>query len=228
MGYKQRVGQSIIAIAYFHTVTENYIDYAYLWDNGNGIDSLSFADYLGDTYMNIGTQTNNGLEFSVFSQLTEKLSVSANISIVDGLLEYNRNAIDSAIASQYHVQVYGNGAFISEGNSTIGLVRRPNTANLSLNYSPFNEFTMRGDLMYVGSRKDVYYESTLGPYGALSTTPVSEYALFDMSASYVFFENLSLLVKIENVFNTNYQEVKGYNTRNRGFFAQLQYTFNTK
>ncbi|GEM_PF-5244992 len=55
------------------------------------------------------------------------------------------------------------------------MTRRPNTFYLSLQMGPYGAWSGWVDVRYVGSRSDVYYESQLGPSGALNTVGVEEY-----------------------------------------------------
>lgn len=81
------------------------------------------------------------------------------------------------------------------------------------------------DARYTGARSDIYYDSMLGPYGALNTTNIKGYTLVDLSAKYNITEGLSVSLRIENVFDTHYSEIRGYATRGRGFYGGLSYSF---
>ena len=104
-----------------------------------------------------------------------------------------------------------------------GLVRRPNTANVHLSYLPFNTLVLGVDVKIVGSRDDVYYESTLGPSGALGNVAVDAYTLVDFSQKFKISENFSLNCRIENIFDRKYSEIKGFTTRGRGVFLKISY-----
>lgn len=226
LGIKQRLSNRFsFGVAYFHTVVKNSIDYVYLWNSATPVDSLSYLDYRGDTYINIGKQTNQGVEISVSAQLTEKLFFSGNISLISGRLEYDPASIDTSHTHNNHVQLYSNGAFLTKDIETVGLVRRPNAGNLMLAYSPVKKLRLTLSAHYVGPRSDVYYASSLGPYGALSTAPVGDYTLVDASVRYEIFKNFSAQVFAKNIFDVKYTELFGYNTRGRGFYVNLHYNF---
>ena len=133
IGIKQKVNDNIWwSMNYYTTKIKNSIDYIYLWDKSQDISALSYPDYFGDTYINLGKQTNRGLEFSIQSKISDKIIISGNFSLVSGKLEYSPDNVDNAHTDGNHIQLYSNGIFISEKTERIGLVRRPNTGNISL------------------------------------------------------------------------------------------------
>ncbi|MGA9408131.1 MAG: TonB-dependent receptor, partial [Bacteroidota bacterium] len=158
IGLKQSVGNEMVfSFAYFNTVVKHYIDYVYLWNNN--IDSLE-----GDTYLNIGTQTSNGIEFRLKARLNSQLAFEGNISFIAGSLTYNPSDINTLQTAGNKVQLFSDGAFLTNQVESMELVRRPSTANLSLTYLPIDMLVLRMDLRIVSSRNDTYYDSNLGPY----------------------------------------------------------------
>lgn len=229
IGYKQKIGDVTLSAAYFNTEVKNVIEYVYLWDGNVGVDTLGQNwgrdDFRGDTYINLGTMATQGVEIGFNSRFGDKLIVAANISLVSGKLKYEKSDIDTSQTGGDHVQVYGNGAFITNKEvETIGLSRRPNTANLSITYKPVKNISISGNIRYVGSRGDVYYESTLGPYGALGTVAVEQYTLLDLSLRASIYKGLSANLRVENVMDKKYYEINGFTTRGRGFYVTLHYT----
>ena len=226
IGIKQKVNDNLWWNAcYFNTVVENVVDYVYLWNRNQEIDLLSHFDYLGDTYINLGKQTNRGIEFSIHSKISDKLIVSGNFSLVNGKLEYNPENIDIAHTQGNHIQLFSNGTFISKEVESIGLVRRPNTANINLTYMPIKKLALRVDVKYVGARNDIYYNASLGPYGALGTVGVEDYTLLDFFTKYEIKKGLSAMIRVENILNTKYYEIRGYATRGRGVYGGIRYSF---
>lgn len=229
-GIKQHISKDVsFNFSLFHTVTDNVIEYVYLWDKNIGIDTLGNDwmrnDYRGDTYINAGKQTSKGMEVGISSRLAEKLWISGNFSIIRGQLEYEPGDVDTAATRGNHVQLYSNGAFLNREVKTDGLVRRPSTANIALTWKPYEKLSLRADMKHVGAREDIYYESALGPYGALATVPVASYTLFDAMAAVNFTENASASVRVENIFNVNYTEIKGFTTRGRSAYVSVRYRF---
>lgn len=231
IGLKQSFGNSInLAVAYFHSVVNDAIEYVYLWDKNIGIDTLgnnwARDDFRGDTYLNVSKQNTSGVEFTLTSQISEKLLFTGNLSMVSGKLTYNPSDINASQTGGDHVQVFSNGAFISKEVESLGLVRRPNTVNLSLTYKPIDNLAIRVDVRHVGARSDIFYSSTLGPYGALGTVPVADYTLVDFSQRFTLNEHISLSARVENIFDTKYAEINGFTTRGRGIYLNVRYAFN--
>lgn len=228
LGYKQSINKTVLSVAYFNTVVQNVIEYVYLWDKNIGLDTLGQNwgrdDYRGDTYINLGTMYTQGVELAVSSRLSNKFFVTANIALVNGKIKYKPENIDTAQTGGNHVQVYSNGAFINKEVETLGLTRRSNTGNISFTYMPMKWIALRSDIRYVGPRSDVYYESSLGPYGALSTVPVDQYTLIDLSLNVKIYKGLSSMVRVENLFDKKYYEINGFTTRGRGYYVTLRYT----
>jgi vitamin B12 transporter len=222
-GFKQHINENLsFGVSYFNTVIENVIEYVYLWNKNTHRDSLLFLDDMGDTYLNLGTQSMNGVEFNIKSKLTEKLQVTGNFSLVSGRLDYSPSRINIQHTGGNHVQLNSNGLFLSQDAQSLGLSRRPNTANISMTYTPVKWLAFRSDIRYAGPRNDVIYNANLGPYGALGTTGVAEYTLLDLGARYTK-KGFSAGVRVENIFNTAYTEIKGFTTRGRSVYLNLRY-----
>jgi vitamin B12 transporter len=230
IGLKQTVANDFnLTVAYFHTVVNNAIEYVYLWDKDIGIDTLGNNwlrdDFRGDTYLNVGKQTTSGIEVVVNSHLNEKLAFSANVSFVSGKLTYDPTNINPSQTGGNHVQLFNNGAFITEEVELLGLVRRPNTANLDMTYTPVEQLALRFDVRYVGSRSDIQYNTELGPYGAQGAVLVADYTVVDLGAKYNLDTHLSFVARVENVFDTKYSEIIGYTTKGRGLYLKMTYSY---
>ncbi|HEY5615508.1 MAG TPA: TonB-dependent receptor [Bacteroidota bacterium] len=231
VGIKQSLGSGVrFSLSYYHTVIDRSIEFVYLWDKDIPVENLGSDflrdDYRGDTYLNVGKQINDGFELTVSAPLSDAFSVSANVSIVGGALEYTPANIDRVSTQDNHVQIYNNGAFLSQEFKTTELVRRPNTFNLAMIYTPVEAWYLRLDVKHAGSRIDVYYDSQRGPFGALGSVPVEEYTLVDFSQRYKFSEQFSAGVRVENMLNSSYREINGFRTRGRGIFVSLRYEVN--
>jgi vitamin B12 transporter len=228
VGLKQSVNGNInLGLSYFYNQISDIIEYVYVWDRNIGIDTLGFFDYRGDTYLNLGEQTIHGIEFTVDSKINGELQLLGNICLVDGGLKYKPSDVDTSVTHGNHVQLYSNGAFMNEESEYPELVRRPSVANLSFIYSPEDYIALRMDLKYVGRRGDVYYNSMLGPMGALGTVPVGDYTLIDVSARFDLNEHVWMGLRLENVFNVKYSEIKGFTTRGRGIYLSIRYSISS-
>ena len=77
--------------------------------------------------------------------------------------------------------------------------------------------------LHIGLLYDIYYDSNLGPYGALGQTSVRDYTLTGFTAKYEIIKNLVATFNVSNIFNVQYQEINGYTTRGRGFYLKMRY-----
>ncbi|MBN4081212.1 TonB-dependent receptor [Caldithrix abyssi] len=223
-GFKQKITDNLsFTVAYFNTEVNNAIEYVYLWNKNTPVDLLSWSDYHGDTYLNLGQQSNRGIEFSINSKMSNNLYLAGNFSLISGKLNYGPSDINSSQTEGNHVQIFGNGTFLNKEVEVLGLVRRPNTANINLTYKPFKKLALRLDLKHIGSRNDIFYNSQLGPYGALGIKGVSDYSLLDFSAKYDFNNHFSTGMRVGNIFDTKYREINGFTTRGRGVYFNLRY-----
>ena len=204
------------------------IDYVLLWDKNISIDSLGSDfnrdDFRGDRYLNIGTQTAQGFEVSLSGPISSKVSFSANFSYLKGDLKVSPSELDSAETGGNHVQLFSNGNFITNDLTVEGLVRRPSTANLQLNYAPLAKLNLSISCQWADSRSDVYYDYLVAPGGALNSRAIQAYALWGFQASYFFNEKLTLRFRMENIFDNEYSEIAGYTTRGRGEYLKLTYS----
>ncbi|MBU2636968.1 MAG: TonB-dependent receptor, partial [Bacteroidetes bacterium] len=90
IGFKQNIDNVWFGVSFYNTVTDNMIEYVYLWDKNIRLDTLGNDwmrnDFRGDTYLNIGRQTTKGVEFYMSSKLMDNLVLSGNFSLVSGKL----------------------------------------------------------------------------------------------------------------------------------------------
>ena len=108
-GVKQKIsGNTLLCISFFNTRIRNSIEYVYLWDKNIGIDTLGNDfmrdDHKGDTYLNLGTQNIRGVELSYSTKLGDKFAISGNITLFNGILEYDQSMIDTTHTSGHHVE----------------------------------------------------------------------------------------------------------------------------
>ena len=71
----------------------------------------------------------------------------------------------------------------------------------------------------------IYYNNSLGPFGALATTGMEDYTLIDLSLKYDILKTLAATIKFENMLDTKYNEIKGYSARGKGVFFNFRYQF---
>jgi vitamin B12 transporter len=218
-------------LSWFHTVIDNVIEYVYLWDKNIGIDTLGNDwmrnDYRGDTYINLSQQTVNGIEFKISSKISKQLQVNANISLINGTTGYSAKNIDTNHTGGNHIQLFESGVFLSDkNNEVINLTRRPNAiANIGIVYQPLKKLSVTLYTKFVGSRNDVYFNPSIKPWGAMDSKLIGAYNVTDLQFCYQFNKKMFATFKIENMLNTEYEEIAGFTSRPRGYFLKLSYTY---
>ena len=96
------------------------------------------------------------------------------------------------------------------------LVRRPkNQLGLSINWSFLEKGNINLTTNYVGHRWD----------SAINTNKTKSYTKIDLSTSYCLTNNFQIFARIENLFDKSYEEVRGYATQGRSFYAGVKATF---
>lgn len=216
-------------LSLYSTTVQNSIEYVYLWDKNVPVEELGQDfyrdDFRGDTYVNAGTQHSMGIDAYFSAQVLKWLAVDGNLSIVDGKLSYAADAIDTVHTEGNHVQLYSNGAFPVADVETKGLVRRPSTANVGVTFLPVKNASVRVSGKWTSGYDDIYYDYALGPYGALNTVPLNDYFLLDLLFKYDFHKNAGASLKVENLLNTNYTEIRGFATKGTGVYLALNLSF---
>ena len=229
IGIKQELFKIFqLQLSVFKTETSHMIDYVLLWDKNISIDELGSDfnrdDFRGDRYLNVGTQTSEGFEVSLSGPITKKISFLANFSYIKGDLKVSPSELDTAETGGNHVQLFSNGNFIT-GNQTVeGLVRRPSTANIQLNYALLTKLNLSITWQWADSRSDVYYDYYVAPGGALNSREIEAYSLWGFQASYFFNTKFAVRFRMENIFDKKYAEIAGYTTRGRGEYLKLTYS----
>ena len=226
VGWKERINEKTdYSLSFFRSNTLNVIDYVYLWDGKYPVPSIGVDpirdDFRGDRYLNIGEQTAYGIEFSFHHHILNNLEITMMASLVDGYIDLSGLSTDTA----YHYQLYSNGIFLDEASRLDGLVRRPSTFRTLLEYRPLESMIIGLQVRFTGQRSDVYYDSQLGPFGALNTAAVNAYTLTDLSAAWIYNRHFRFNLRLENVFNVDYQEIYGFRTRGRGLQVSASYSF---
>ncbi|MEQ8924247.1 MAG: TonB-dependent receptor [Fulvivirga sp.] len=192
----------------FQTKVEDAIEYVYLWNSGNPISNLTFNDYLGDTYINIAEQNITGLELEAEYDLFATLKLRAGATWLETEMLSTDEDLDADYTGNNHVQLYSNGVFLSSEDQESDLVRRPTRQIFgAIEYNPQNKFSAQLTANFINSRPDVFYDASLGPFGALGTSELDDYLLFDVSGNYKIKKNLTLTGRIENLLNEDYNEI---------------------
>lgn len=214
---------SYLTLSVYRTETENAIEYIYLWDRNTNVNDLTFADNLGDTYLNVAKQIVNGLEIEG-QVVVRKFRLRGNLTWLDGRITVNQSDIDAQQTGGHHVQLFNYGSFVTNEVEIDKLVRRPTfTTYVELSYNPKSNLSVSTAYRYAGSRFDSGYDENLGPYGALNQFKVGYYNLLDLSASWQINKAFTVGIKVENILDENYQEIIGFQTRGRSGYLKLNF-----
>lgn len=226
-GIKQRFERVEGSVAYYHSRVSDVVDFVYLWDSQIGIDTLGNDflrdDYRGDTYLNIGTQTVDGIEVEFVLRPFDIVRMGGNAAFAWGELEYDESKIDAEKTQGHHVQVLSNGVFLTGKASSKRLIRRPHTVNGDVTIKVTPSTYVGGAFRYVGRRYDVFYNPALGPFGALDSKSLPPYAVVDVHAGHRLDDHLSVSVQLNNIFNNTRQEIRGYRSVGRALYAGIRY-----
>ncbi len=101
------------------------------------------------------------------------------------------------------------------------LLRRPkNKIGLNINYKFSSRINTNIDIIYAGKRDDKIFTDF-----SSERIKLDPYTVMDLSATYKLFDYVSLNGRIENLFNTSYEEVYGYATPGISAYAGIKFLF---
>jgi vitamin B12 transporter len=103
------------------------------------------------------------------------------------------------------------------------LLRRPKhklTANL--NYNFFKKGNLHLSLIYIGEREDEYYD--LLTFTSTRKT-LSSYSLLNAAVSFNFTSNFQIFCRLDNIFNKEYEMIKGYGTPGFSAYGGVNFIF---
>jgi outer membrane cobalamin receptor len=145
---------------------------------------------------------------------------------VEGSFLFRPEDIPASLSKGHYVQLYDFGNFITEEIRSDELVRRPSLMfNADLRYQTLSGWSFGGFGRMVGVRPDIFYQSDLGPFGALATSNVGAFSTLDGYIGKSFSTSWNAVLRIENVLNNKYSEINGFATRGRGLYLHVQYSF---
>lgn len=113
---------------------------------------------------------------------------------------------------------YTDAVDLSGGQKT-KLIRRPaNKVTLSISYNPVEKLNLNSSIRYVGDREDNDFSTY-----PTSRVTLDSYTIVDFGVNYKLLSNLNLFGRVENLFDTDYEEVLYYGTLGRTFYAGINY-----
>lgn len=220
LGWKKTFDWGNATISVFNNSTNNSIEYFYLWNKNKAISALDFSDYRGDKYLNIAKQIVTGIELTGEYQITKKIFAKGNFTWLNGSSQFNPSDVAST-QNSVQTQVYSTGSFVTESETINSLLRRPNfTCFLAITFQALSKLSVSTNARLAASRFDSVYDPKLGPFGALGRTNVQNYQLFDFFLNWNVNQNVTFLARIENAFDSNYEEIAGFTTRGRSLYLK--------
>ncbi len=140
-------------------------------------------DYITFKTININEALTKGGEFFINAKPIDNFEVKLNYTLTDARdLSPNSSNYDKK------------------------LLRRPtNKIGLFTSYSPSSRFNINTELIWVGTREDI-------DFSTFERTKLKGYLLLNTAAHYDLFNFLRLNIRLENILDTDYEEVFGYGT----------------
>ncbi len=152
------------------------------------------------TYFNTDLARARGTHVVVETRPVKWLFINGNYTYDDSLILKSPNATDPSLVP---------------GNR---LPRRPLNSGSILFVGTFRRFNASFSGYFTGQRTD-------SDFLGLGFTRNPGYARFDLSASYMFYRNLSVYTRVSNVFDKSYQDALGYPALGRDAVIGLRYQF---
>jgi vitamin B12 transporter len=177
----------------------------YFWSEGFSIGATYFFNKFTDMFgfdavtfktININKAETNGVEIFATAKPFTGLELKANYTYT--------NALDKSPGS-------------ADYNKK--LIRRPtDKAGLYVSYTFIDKFNLNTEVIYIGKRKDMNFST-------YSRIELKDYTLINLAAHYNVLDFLRLNFRLDNLFDTDYEEVFGYATPGRSFYGGIGLNF---
>jgi vitamin B12 transporter len=227
-----------IAPAYFIPQTGTKIKFSY----GTGFKAPSLYYLLDPLYGNpdLKPEETEGMDFGVEQYLFDNALIAGLTYFrldMNNMFGYDANfkTINIAEAESYGLEAYVNlrnyrgidlnisytynntkDKYAGSGDYGKELLRRPvHQAFISAGYQ-FNRFYFSGELKYKGVR----YDKDFSVYPA-QRVELDPYTLVHLAVSYKLTDNIKLYGRIENLFNTDYEEILYYGALGRSIYGGI-------
>lgn len=211
-------------LSVYHNQIKQLIDFVYLWDMSTPPDHLSYLDFRGDTYLNLGRQKNLGMELSLNYKPHPQWQVQGWVHVVQGSLHYQPEHLAGAFQA-YHLQLYNNGSFLNSAVKQQALSRRPSSAFIQVNWKPTHAWTVYGGVRHVAQGRDIFYDALAGPFGALGLQTLKSYSLIHAGIGFKPTDRWRINLRTENLTNAKYTDVIGYAVKGRSINLGVIFEF---
>ncbi|MDX1432595.1 MAG: TonB-dependent receptor [Gammaproteobacteria bacterium] len=213
---------------------------------GTGAKAPTIQQRFDDTFLfgflpvmgnpDLGVETSTGWDLGVeqsFAGDRASINVTLFQNRFDDLIEFDAGSgtfvqVDSAETRGVEValevrpidelRITGTYTYLYSEDESDGseLPRRPkNSGSLVADLQMTSRASMQASMILVGKRYNLSGERE----------PLDAYARFDLAARYAVWRSVELIARIENLFNTDYEEVADLATPGRSFFAGVRAEF---
>lgn len=149
------------------------------------------------------------------------IGFASNYINIDGTFNAKGTETSIRYAVSKKINLSGNYTFTQVEAQLDRLIPK-HKANIDFSYK-WNRGTFGMQYQFVDQRKDIYYDSNIWATQAVN---LAAYQLVNSTISYDLFSNrLQLFGAVTNIFNEDFQEVIGYNTRGRNYKLGLNFLF---
>jgi vitamin B12 transporter len=156
---------------------------------------------LGSTYFH--THLKNLIDWTASGYIN---SGKARIYGIENFLEYPINENTSLIISYTHMDT-------KDLTNQTRLLRRPNNKLTCKLKTAFDKWDIKADLSYVGNRADT------------SGVKLKAYILGNLAFKYTVNERLNIFLRLENIFDRDYELVNGYQTPKFSWYLSAKLNF---
>lgn len=187
----------------------------------NATAELGFETLLFANKVTINSVAFYRAEENTFGFYTNPLTFASNYINIDGTFNAKGTETSIRYAVSKKINLSGNYTFTQVEAQLDRLIPK-HKANIDFSYK-WNRGTFGMQYQFVDQRKDAYYDSNIW---ATQQVNLAAYQLVNSTISYDLFSNrLQLFGAVTNIFNEDFQEVIGYNTRGRNYKLGLNFLF---
>ncbi|WP_246831429.1 TonB-dependent receptor plug domain-containing protein [Pseudotabrizicola formosa] len=159
-------------------------------------------DFVSSNYRQTsGTTRTRGIELIGRTAIAEGWEVFGNYTFTDASLVSRTGVTSEAIRVPRHDLVLGVEGRLAEG------------------------WTGQVTVQHVAGLKDDYYDLSIGPFGATRRVALPDYTIANVSLAYEVNDKTTAYLRIENLFDEQYQTVTDYGQPGRSVFVGLSAQF---
>jgi vitamin B12 transporter len=154
-------------------------------------------------YVNLDKQKDHGVEVELSFKPTNRISIKAFYSFVDGKITTVQGGKDTTY---------------------FNLIRRPkHSAGLNAGINITDKFFASTNLSWFGERNDSYFDAMT--FQTVNVT-LKNYTLIDVYAEYALYKNkIKIFADLRNIANSKYNETAGFNTLGFNGYGGVRFNF---